>query len=80
MNIIQCTDGKRYKMYDEVTVKNITTLALWSKDLAEENSLLQSKIVRYKNEIARLNEKIKEQSELIERIRANITEKLEDCI
>lgn len=67
-------------MYDEVTVKNITTLALWSKDLAEENSLLQSKIVRYKNEIARLNEKIKEQSELIERIRANITEKLEDCI
>lgn len=67
-------------MYDEITVKNITTLALWSKDLAEENSLLQSKIVRYKNEIATLNEKVKEQSELIERIRANITEKLEDCI
>lgn len=67
-------------MYDEITVKNITTLALWSKDLAEENSMLQSKIVRYKNEIATLNAKVKEQSELIERIRANITEKLEDCI
>lgn len=67
-------------MYDEITVKNITTLALWSKDLAEENSLLQSKIVRYKNEIATLNAKVKEQSELIERIRANITEKLEECI
>lgn len=55
-------------MYDEITVKNITKLALWSKDLAEENSCLQSKIVRLKNEIANLNEKIKEQSELIERI------------
>lgn len=76
MNIIQCADRKRYKMYDEITVQNITTLALWSKDLVEENALLKAKVTKQINEIYSLNEKIKQQSALIEEIRADINERV----
>ena len=80
MNIIQCADGKRYKMSNEIIIQNLTNIMLNYQDLVDDYKALSKHSANLISEKYKLEKRVEELEKQVNALQENITHQLEECI